>query len=347
MERLSEKASGGRNGGSARLEQLSAGAHDGDPVGRARELARGLRRFRAARQASPAPEELPQTLVEAIYLLQEAENQARPLVERLRILGLMATTLDHFFVAELASCQEGVAPKGVHGLPRERVEPIRDLLARASRLFHQDLLPHLRERGVRLAQPEALLPDQQAWLRGYFQEQVFPVITPLAVDPGRPFPFISSHSLNLLVELDVRGGRLHASQAYARIKVPRVIPRFVPVLGPVHRRTYVLSEALVRFFLADLFPALPVRAAYSFRVLRVDHCPEGILDPASLPRLMNRRRSSPVARLDVEAGMPVAWQRWLQSHLGASPSLSFELEPPLGMHCLVELVNSMEGWPLP
>ena len=313
-------------------------------MGRARALAAGLRRFRASR---PGTEALPTPLEEAFYLLQEAEQGARPLTERLRILGLMATTLDHFFVAELAPCQEGSLPSSVPALSAARAESVRRLLTQASRLLQRELLPHLEELGVFVTQPEQLTGEQQAWLRRYFQEQVFPVITPLAVDPGRPFPFISSHSLNLLVALDVGGGRLHPSQAYARIKVPRVIPRFVPVLAPIHRRIYVLSEALVRFFLADLFPALPVRAAYSFRVLRIDHCPPRLTDPASLPRLVSGRRPSPVARLDVEVGMPLPWQRWLQGHLAASPALSFELEPPLGMHCLVELANSVEGWPVP
>ena len=333
-----------RHGGRARLEHVSAGSQRGDPVGRARALAAGLRRFRASR---PGTEALPAPLEEAFYLLQEAEKGARPLTERLRILGLMATTLDHFFVAELAPCQEGSLPSSVPALSAARAESVRRLLTQASRLLQRELLPHLEELGVFVTQPEQLTGEQQAWLRRYFQEQVFPVITPLAVDPGRPFPFISSHSLNLLVALDVGGGRLHPSQAYARIKVPRVIPRFVPVLAPIHRRIYVLSEALVRFFLADLFPALPVRAAYSFRVLRIDHCPPRLTDPASLPRLVSGRRPSPVARLDVEVGMPLPWQRWLQGHLAASPALSFELEPPLGMHCLVELANSVEGWPVP
>ena len=200
---------------------------EAEGIARARALATGLKRRLKTAQ-------LPAPVVEASYLLEESRDPDCPLLERLRILGLLASVLDHYFVdqapALAESEQEDIAAK---------LDP---LLQQAYVDLDDSLLPALSEEfRINIRRPHELDRQQHEYLRRFFRQQLYPMLTPLAVDPGHPFPFISSHSINLLVHLrgpDIGVGPL----SYARIKVPRLMSRFVSVPSSTEMRQFHLER---------------------------------------------------------------------------------------------------------
>jgi polyphosphate kinase len=201
------------------------------------------------------------------------------------------------------------------------------LLAEASVLLRGRLAPELAAAGVEIRPVVQVDEWQRAWLHRYFTRRVYPLLTPLAVDPGRPFPYISSDSVNLLVELRrpesartaIRGER---GELFARVKIPPATPRLVAVPAhPAHFSAngttqdvrYVSSVDLVRFFVHHLFPGMPVRHVYLFRVVR------GPMPlPGATPRPAGRTRRQedcPVVRLDVERRISGPVLAWLMDHL--------------------------------
>ena len=201
-----------------------------------------------------------------------------------------------------------------------------------------------------MRQPVTLTREQRVWLRSFFQAQIFPLLTPLAIDPGHPFPFISSYSLNFLVQLrGLKTGTATSVLNYARIKVPRLLSRFVEAPRPevadgYNERSFLWSEEIVRFFLPELFPGLSVENAYLFRVLR----PVPTLSPDAdfsdpQPVLHHRHLLSSVVRLDVEADMPGAMLAWLANHLGAPVNGVYRIDGQMALFQLTDLINLVEG----
>ncbi len=312
---------------------------------RAKSLAVGLARYRAATL-------MPGALREPHYLCDESHNSSRPLLERLRILGLMATSLDQFCVDQGGDEEDDEAAFDQPALfSDEFCAAVTALLSRSSRLLRTELLPGLaQERGALMRQPATLTREQRVWLRSFFQAQIFPLLTPLAIDPGHPFPFISSYSLNFLVQLrGLKPGSPNAAPSFARIKVPRLLSRFVEVPRlegdeSGDERSFLWSEEVVRFFLPDLFPGISVENAWLFRVLR----PLPILSPevdnfASQPVLHQRHLLSSVVRLDVEADIPERVLNWLAHHLGVPENGIYPIDGHIALFQLTDLINLVEG----
>ena len=310
---------------------------------RAKSLATGLARYQP--DAS-----VPRSLAEPSYLCDESHNLARPLLERMRILGLMATSLDQFCVDQGGEWAEDEWEQSSL-FSAEFCAAVTALLARSSRLLRTQLLPALaQERGALMRQPATLSREQRLWLRSFFQAQIFPLLTPLAIDPGHPFPFISSYSLNFLVQLrGVKPGTAASASSFARIKVPRLLSRFVEVPQPEiedgsNARSFVWSEEIVRFFLPELFPGLTVENAWLFRVLRpVPTLSQGrgLSDPQ--PVLHHRHLLSSVVRLDVEADMPGSMLDWLAEHLGTPANSVYRIDGSMALFQLTDLINLVEG----
>lgn len=325
-----------------------------DPmVARAQSLAQGLRTF-------CPQEDLPPALWETAYLLQQGADANRPLAERLRILGLMTTMLDQFFAEEIPAWQEQathdpIAAKQLQLLPVQ----IASIMRRSSALLRKEILPRLTEdEAIHICSPSALDESAIQWVRRFFQRRVYPLLTPLAVDPGHPFPFISSFSLNLLVELHSDEYDGWDASNYARIKVPRLLPRFIPIpvdaIGAdaigvetgdaisVRKRCYLQSEELLRFFLPDLFPGLTVTGAYLFRVIRAAEPQQSKSNPLQR-RSRQQELSLPVVRLDVEPSMPADLFDWLVDHLNVPAHLCYRMPDQIGELQLVELANLLDG----
>ncbi len=298
---------------------------DADGVARARMLAAGLK-SRLQSDEKPAP------FVEAAYLLNEAQDQDRPLLERLRILGLLASVLDHYFVEKAPSLSE--SDQG------EIAASLDPLMQQSYVELSESLLPQLSgERQIEVRRPHELTLGQREYLRGFFRQQLYPMLTPLAVDPGHPFPFISSHSINLLVHLnspDVGIGPL----SYARIKVPRLMSRFVSIPSTLEKRLYIWSEDAVTSFLEELFPGMQIESVYLFRVLRASSGKRNGDELEAQSRgLRHQQLSSPVARLEVETAMPESVVEWLSSNLQVPFQLCFRSAGPLALFQLVDLAN--------
>jgi len=244
-------------------------------------------------------------------VLHEAFDERNPLLERLKFLAIFSSNLDEFYMVRVAGLRRQVAA-GVTSTPPDGLTPQEQLDAIAARVRAlrarqraclDELLPALAERGVRLLRMEELAAPEWAVVDEYFESRIFPVLTPLAVDPGHPFPYISNLSLSLAVTVrDPQNGTEH----FARVKVPKGLVRFVPAGRPNH---FVPVEQVIGANLAQLFPGMDVVGWYAFRVTRYSDIdlahveqPEDLL--ATIEEQVFRRRFAEVVRLEVQDGMP-------------------------------------------
>jgi polyphosphate kinase len=259
-------------------------------------------------------------------VLHEAEDERTPLLERVKFLAIFSSNLDEFFMVRVAGLRRQLSAGVLHTPPdgltaAEQLDLIdvrvRELNARAHALLHDTLLPALRGIGVRLILPHELEADERATLDAYFSDAVFPVLTPLAVDPGHPFPYISNLSLSLAVELrDPERGDVR----FARVKVPKSLPRWVPTGRP---NSFVPLEAVITSRLDALFPGMQVLGCYTFRLTRysdleISHTeePEDLL--AMIEEQLFQRRFGEVVRLEVQEGTPAHIKELLLEELRAS-----------------------------
>jgi polyphosphate kinase len=242
-------------------------------------------------------------------VLELAEDESLPLLERVKFLAIFASNLDEFYMVRIAGLKRrqttGLTVRSPDGLTiREQLELVtartQDLVQRHADVFLKDVTPRLEDAGIRIVHWEDLADDDARRLREYFRDQVFPVLTPLAVDPAHPFPYISGLSLNLAVSVrDADSGLAH----FARVKVPNNVPRFVQV-GPVEdTATFLPLEDLIAAHLPQLFPGLEVISHHLFRVTRnadlevEEDRDEDLLQ--ALERELARRRFGPAVRLEV------------------------------------------------
>jgi polyphosphate kinase len=203
-------------------------------------------------------------------VLAEAEEPAVPLLERVKFLSIAASNLDEFLMVRAGTIRElianGIREKSPDGLtPKQQLKAIRDRVKALQRDMDRvlsELLPELRKRGLRIDPAAAFSKKEQGMLGEHFRTRMAPVLTPLAFDPGHPFPFLASGALNLAIRLDSGGSETHT----AFIKVPRLLPRFVAV-GESQTR-FIPAEELIRVNAGYFFPGLVVKEVVPFRVIR-------------------------------------------------------------------------------
>lgn len=294
-------------------------------------------------------------------VLEEADSSRHPLLECVKFLGIVSSLLDEFFMIRLAGLKDQetaqVLDAGPDGMrAAEQIAALRpalmEVLARQLRRLREDLLPALAERGIAVLDHAQLSRTQRAAAATYFRDEVFPVLTPLGVDPGHPFPHISNRSLNLAVVLrDIEAGDL-----FARVKVPSTLRRLVPVpingrdrtrtVGKVisqPRYAFVWLEQLIAAHLDQLFPGLEIVAAYPFRVLR-DADFEIQQDEAgdlleTVEQGVRQRRFGSVVNLAVQPTMPEMVRTLLCENLEIDSADTFDLDGPLGLTDLAELTE--------
>jgi polyphosphate kinase len=254
------------------------------------------------------------------------EDQTNPLLERAKFLAIFASNLDEFFMVRVAGLKRrmstGLAVRSADGLtPREQLERIsvrtRDLVERHARCFEDEVRPALDKHDVRIVHWEDLGSADQHRLHQHFRDQVFPLLTPLAVDPAHPFPYISGLSLNLAVVVrDPEGG----PERFARVKVPNNVPRFVTV----DDGTFLPLEDVIAAHLNQLFPGMEVVEHHLFRVTRnadlevEEDRDEDLLQ--ALERELARRRFGPAVRLEVTDSMSEHILDLLMRELGVTGS---------------------------
>jgi polyphosphate kinase len=281
-------------------------------------------------------------------VLGEARDQTQPLLERVKFIAITHTNLDEYYMVRVSGLQQQVAagmtdvsPDGMTSVEqlthlRARVGP---MLADAARLFEGALRRELGAAGIEIHDYAALSRAQQRALRAYFERDVFPVLTPLALGPGHPFPHISNLSLNLAVV--VRDPDL--GERFARMKVPGVLPRFVPCPpeGGSSARSFVWLEQVIAANMESLFPGLQVLESYPFRVTR-DADLEIQEDEASdllqtVEQGLRRRQFGDVARLEVTTAMPPRLRTLLIENLLVDPADVYALPGPLGLSDLMQI----------
>lgn len=277
----------------------------------------------------------------------EARDSSHPLLERVKFAAIGHSNLDEFYMVRVSGFQEqvtlgltDVSPDGMTSgaqlaVIRARVGP---MLADAATLFAADLRPALKAAGVAVCDYDALSGEQQRVLGEYFERDVFPVLTPLALGPGHPFPHISNLSLNLAVV--VRDPQV--GERFARMKVPGVLPRFVacPPDGS-GARCVVWLEQVIAANLGALFPGLEVVESHPFRVTR-DADLEIREDEASdlletVAQSLRRRHFGDVCRLEVSDAMPERLRTLLTDNLLLDPRDVYPVSGPLGLSDLMEL----------
>ena len=245
-------------------------------------------------------------------VLAQAEDRRVPLLERLKFLAIFASNLDEFYMVRVAGLKRrldmGLTVRSADGRsPRETLAQIgarvQELAQRHARCWLDDVEPALADAGIRVLHWAELDRTERDRLGEYFRAQVFPVLTPLAVDPAHPFPYISGLSLNLAVLVRDAAGPGWPAERFARVKVPNNVPRFVAVKDQRADYAYLPMEELIGAHLELLFPGMEVVEHHVFRVTRntdievEEDRDEDLLQ--ALERELTRRRFGPAVRLEV------------------------------------------------
>jgi len=289
-------------------------------------------------------------------VLEQAQDQENPLLERVKFLSIVSSNLDEFFMVRVAGLQRqaasGVQEVSVDGLPaavqlqlirqevRRLVEEIQDFL-------RDTLLPALEREGIRISDISSLSPEERSAMDSYFLQHVFPVLTPLAFDPGRPFPLISSGSLNLAVVV----GDNQGTENFARVKVPDSLPRLIPIISSSRptkvskpaksERIFVWLEQLITANLHLLFPGMEIVEAYPFRVTRDAEVAIRELESddllESVEQAMRQRRFTSVVRLQVDTNVSEKILEILASNLPIDKQDVYRIKGSIGLGRLMEL----------
>lgn len=269
-------------------------------------------------------------------VLYQALDARTPLLERLRFVAITASNLDEFFSKRVGGLKRQLAA-GIPNLKLEGLTPAEKLTLVASAVSPMiecqsgavldDLLPALAEYGLRLLNYADCTIAQQGFLNQYFEREVYPILTPLAVDPGHPFPFISNLSLSLGVQVR---NPVTGEVYFSRLKVPANRPRWVALDSPLH---FVPLEQVIVANLQRLYPGMEIVSAYAFRVTRNadiarnEEEADDLLD--MIADELRERRFAPVVRLEVEAAMPAAMVDFLQGQLELDVSDVYRVRGPL------------------
>jgi polyphosphate kinase len=288
-------------------------------------------------------------------VLEEALDTRNPLLERLKFLSIFSSNLDEFFMIRVSGLKEelehevdvsadGLTPAQQLAKSRERILA---LVAEQARCWREDLLPRLDAKGISVVSYDTLSRHEKERLAEYFTEKILPVLTPLAVDPSHPFPYISPLSLNIGLMVDppanmkLISSRKLVERRFVRIKVPSVLPRLVPVAASSSR--FVLLEEIIDANVQALFPNMLPGKCHYFRVTRdadIDIREDEAEDLLKLIKdeLRQRRFGTPV-RLEVSADMPDDMIEYLTSSLDLEADDVYKFDGPLNIQDLMELYD--------
>ena len=294
-------------------------------------------------------------------VLEEALDERNPLLERVNFLAIFGSNMDEFFMVRVSGIRKQVEshimevfPDGL--TPPEVLATIRrsslELYESALRSLNKKLLPGLDKAGIHLADYHKLTEAQAKKADDYFKEVIYPVLTPLALDPGHPFPHISNLSLNLAIEIRDKKG----NEKFARLKVPNTLARLIPIKRssgsarkdgtiPFHHY-FVWLEQVIMANLASLFPGMEVVAAYPFRIIRDADVQIQQIEADDLLESMEqgirKRRFASVVQLEIYESMPAHIRELLIDNLEIRPNDVYVLPAPLGLSSLWQIYNNVE-----
>jgi polyphosphate kinase len=294
-------------------------------------------------------------------VLEEAWDENNPLLERLKFIAIFGSNMDEFFMVRVSGIRKMVearimdaSPDGA--TPPDQLAAIRklsqELMIDAQRCYQRKLLPKLDKAGIHVIDYQKLSKTQKERADMYFKEVIYPVLTPLALDPGHPFPHISNLSLNLAIVIRDKKG----NEKFARLKVPDTLPRLLPIKrssggvrkdGTIpHQHYFVWLEQVIAANLNDLFPGMEVTSAHPFRIVRDADIEIQELEADDLLETMQqnirKRKFGSVVQVAVYESMPETVRELLVDNLEVSRNDVYVLDSPLGLSGLWQLYNNVE-----
>jgi polyphosphate kinase len=282
-------------------------------------------------------------------VLEMAEDESIPLFERIRFLTIFASNLDEFYMVRVASLlskleSNSISVNSAGFTPSELLEAIsvrvRDLTLRHANLFKNQISPELKTHDIEFLRWDDLSDDERSYVSRIFSDRIFPVLTPLAVDPSHPFPYISGLSLNLAV---IVKNPKSSEEYFARIKVPPILSRFIPVSPAPNTTRFLPLEELISIHLQELFPGMLIQDHYTFRITRnqdielEDEDTENLL--TSIEQELARRRFGPPVRLEIESGVGEKLRNKLCEQLDINPANVLSLPTPLDLRDLLKITD--------
>src|SRR5215208_1180910 len=294
-------------------------------------------------------------------VLDEALDDRNPLLERLKFLAIFGSNMDEFFMVRVSGIRKQVEARIMEVFPDGLTPPevlaaarkvSHELYGTALHYFNKKLVPKLDKEGVHLLDYRKLSDAQREKANDYFHQVVYPVLTPLALDPGHPFPHISNLSLNLAIVIRDKKG----NEKFARLKVPDTLARLVPIKrssgaarkdGTIpHHHYFVWLEQLITANLVSLFPGLQVVAAYPFRIIRDADVEIQEIEADDLLENMQqsirRRKFGSVVQVEIYESMPDPVRELLIENLEIKPNDVYVLPAPLGLSSLWQIYNNVE-----
>src|SRR5213083_1411506 len=286
-------------------------------------------------------------------VLEEAQDQRQPLIERVKFLTIVSSNLDEFFEIRVAGIKQQIESEtsdvGPDGLSPSEVfdriqKTVRELIAAQYALWKSELLPELAKNGIYVREIAELPAKRAAWAHRYFLQEVFPMLTPLAVDASHPFPHLLNRTHNLLVRAKTRR---RSEPLHAIVQVPRVVPRLILMprgTGENEPWVYIYLASLIKQHIGELFPGLILDEVHAFRVTRNsdlyidDEEAENLL--RTIEQELRRSRRGNAVRLEVEADCPKDFLELLLRFFDLTEADAYKLDGPLSMTHLMPLVTN-------
>lgn len=286
-------------------------------------------------------------------VLEEALDESVPLLERLKFLSIVSSNLDEFFMVRIAGLKEqinaGLNTPDASGLsPEKQIKAasskIHDMVSVQYRCFTKSLIPLLNKNGISFSGFNDLTERQSEYINEYFDDIISPVLTPMAIDASRPFPFIANKTVNIAFRIE-REGKEH----YAIVRVPSVIPRIIKVPAGLNDECYLFIEEIIINNADDLFSGYKILGSTCFRVTRDADLSIGEDDAVDLlheieQQVKQRQWGLPV-RLEIERNSNINTRRYLSSMLNLSLGDIYLTEGPMDLSCLMEFSSVPENFP--
>ncbi len=288
-------------------------------------------------------------------VLELAQDTTLPILERLKFLSIVSSNLDEFFEIRVAGLLQqtstGIIEPSLDGLgPREQLRRIHSitgsLVEDQYKCWQDQLLPELTKAGIHFLEPEALTKTERVWLENYFKEQVFPVLTPMAIDPAHPFPQLVNKGLNILTWLENPKAKVK-TKVMAVIPVPRILPRIVEIEGSARRGvSYIFLSDIIRSFVTTLFPGYRIEGSWAFRITRNsdlyidEEAAETLIK--RIEKELNKLSRGHAVRLEIAEGVDEALLSSLLKSIDLSEEYVFRVNGPINLMRLMSVSELVE-----
>ncbi|CAB4530545.1 unannotated protein [freshwater metagenome] len=281
-------------------------------------------------------------------VLELSEDPTIPLLERVRFLAIFSSNLDEFFMVRVASIKSKIdrgitSPNSAGYTPKELLKIVlnrtQELVNIQADRFKNQIIPELRQHGIEFAKISELSDEEREHLKNYYNERIFPVLTPLVVDPSHPFPYISGLSLNVGINIESSEDQ---DISFARVKVPSNLPRFIRT-SDTSKFRFVLIDELIAEHLPELFPGVKLKDHFFFRVTRNQDLDldedetEDILE--TMEKELTRRRFGPPVRLEVDKVIHHEVLNELMDELEIEPVDVLKYDSPLDLRSLIQIAD--------